>query len=217
MSHALKLFDMGNVDADTASTYTSLGLPPGDDTLSAEEIKKLPDIQTKNVILGFLKNFKGIFNEKSLGEELLAVHNAGRYTSGSTVQTDLLPISITLMDDIAQTTLREANSAVEQRIDTILVNNNYARRIPIFDELQLGNGTNDRNSLFTTITQNYFFGKRSTEIHDPLQCTVSRGANDTVREFGRSQFVEANVAFDISKTESQIATLQKDTALLVSM
>ncbi len=38
-----------------------------------------------------------------------------------------------------------------------------------------------------------------------------------IKEFGRSQLVEANVAFDISKTESQIETLKKDTEILVRM
>jgi hypothetical protein len=68
-----------------------------------------------------------------------------------------------------------------------------------------------------SIAQNYIFGTKSIEIKDPLQCTIARGSTGTITEFGRSQLVEANVAFDISKTESQIEILKKDTELLVRM
>ncbi|MBC7503535.1 VCBS repeat-containing protein [Candidatus Gracilibacteria bacterium] len=217
VTKALTTFDKTNEDPDIASTFASLGLPTGGDTLAEDQISKLPDIQSRDVILGFLKNFKGIFNEKSLGDELLSVHNAGRYTSGSTVKADLLPISISVMDEIARSTLREANNAIEKQIDTLLIDQKYARRIPILDEISLGSGTTDRNSLHMSILQNYMFGKKSTEINDPLQCTIARGSTGTITEFGRSQLVEANVAFDISKTESQIETLKKDTELLIGL
>ncbi len=78
------------------------------------------------------------------------------------------------MDEIARSTLRETNNVLEKKIDMLLMGNKYARRIPIFDEVQSGSGTNDRNSPFTTISQNYFFGKKSTEIQDPLECTIAR-------------------------------------------
>jgi hypothetical protein len=82
-----------------------------------------------------------MFNEKTLGKELLSVHNAGRYTSGSTVRSDILPVSISLQDEIARTTLREANDALSKQIDQILIDNKYARRIPIFDEVQFSSGS----------------------------------------------------------------------------
>jgi hypothetical protein len=82
-----------------------------------------------------LKNFKSVFNDKPLGEELLGIHNAGRYTNGSTTRSDLLPISITLMDDVARSTLYETNTALENKIDKLLIDEKYAKRIPIFDEI----------------------------------------------------------------------------------
>ena len=176
ITKALTVFDKTNEDPDVASTFALLGLPTGSDTLSEDQIRKLPDIQSRDVILWFLKNFKWIFNEKSLGDELLAVHNAGRYTSWSTVRADLLPISISVMDEIARSTLREANNALEKQIDTLLIDQKYARRIPILDEITLWYGTTDRNSADMSISQNYMFGKKSTEINDPLQCTIARGS-----------------------------------------
>ncbi len=80
-----------------------------------------------------MKNFKGIFNEKTLGEELLAVHNAGRYTSGATVRADLVPVSISVMDDIARATLKTSNQAMTTAIEGSL-NNGIASKIIIFDQ-----------------------------------------------------------------------------------
>lgn len=133
VSKALESYDTKNTDPDISATYTSLGIDPGSDTLGADQIKKLPDIQTREVIQSFLKNFKGIFNEKSLGDELSAVHNAGRYNSGTTVRADLLPISITLMDQIAQSTLRTSNQALATAIDAKL-KSTIASRIVIYDQ-----------------------------------------------------------------------------------
>lgn len=41
------------------------------------------------------------------------------------------------MDEIARSTLREANNAIEKQIDTLLIEEKYARRIPILDEITL--------------------------------------------------------------------------------
>jgi hypothetical protein len=133
VSKALQSYDAQNTDPDIEATYTSLGIDPGSDTLGADQIHKLPDIQTKEVIQGFLKNFKGIFNEKSLGDELKVVHNAGRYNSGTTVRADILPISITLMDQIAQSTLRTSNQALASAIDASL-RSTIASKILIYDQ-----------------------------------------------------------------------------------
>jgi hypothetical protein len=133
VSKALQSYDTQYADPDISATYASLGIDPGSDTLSADQIKKLPDVQTREVIQGFFKNFKGIFNEKSLGDELSAVRNAGRYNSGTTVRVDLLPISITLMDQIAQSTLRTSNQALAAAIDTTL-KSTIASRIVIYDQ-----------------------------------------------------------------------------------
>ena len=146
------------------------------------------------------------------------MHNAGRYMNGTTVRADLVPISITLMDDIAQSTLRESNRALEKQIDTIILDGKFARRIPIFDEVVTSSGAPiDRTSPTTTIAENYMFGEKSTNITDPLQCTIARGSTGNLTEFGRSQLVEANTAFDILKTQSQVEQLKIDTELLVSM
>lgn len=105
-----------------------------------------------------MKNFKSIFNDKALGEELLSIHNAGRYTNTATTRSDILPISITLMDDVARSTLYESNTALEKKIDSLLTDQKYAKRIPIFDEILTASGIPiDRANAFTNISQNYVF------------------------------------------------------------
>ncbi len=51
ITKALTVFDKTNEDPDIASTFASLGLPTGSDTLSEDQIRKLPDIQSRDVIL----------------------------------------------------------------------------------------------------------------------------------------------------------------------
>ncbi len=218
ISKALADFDAKESDPETTAMYASLGLPLWSDSLSEDQIQKLPDIQTKNVSLSFLKNFKSIFNDKALGEELLSIHNAGRYTNTATTRSDILPISITLMDDVARSTLYESNTALEKKIDSLLTDQKYAKRIPIFDEILTASGIPiDRANAFTNISQNYVFWKQSTAIRNPLDCTIARGSMWSVTDFGRSQLVEANVAFDILKTDAHAQTLTDDTSLLVGM
>lgn len=79
------------------------------------------------------------------------------------------------MDELARSALYEANVALEKKIDSIIVDNKYARRIPIFDEVQSASGFPlNWNSQHTDISQNYAFGQRSTEIRTPLDCTIAR-------------------------------------------
>ena len=66
VSHAIDAFDKSKEDPDTKSFYTSLGMSQGNDTFSDDLIRKTPDIQTRELTLSFLKNFKEIFNEKTL-------------------------------------------------------------------------------------------------------------------------------------------------------
>jgi len=51
ISKVLADFDKKTEDPEVASMFAELGLSSGNDTLSEEQIKKLPDIQSKNVIL----------------------------------------------------------------------------------------------------------------------------------------------------------------------
>jgi hypothetical protein len=66
ISHALQSFDEQHVDSELSQLTTSFGIPSGSDTLSDKQIQKIPDIQTREATLAFLKNFQSIFNEKSL-------------------------------------------------------------------------------------------------------------------------------------------------------
>jgi hypothetical protein len=54
------------------------------------------------------------------------------------------------MDDIAQSTLRESNRALEKQIDTVILDGKYARRIAILDEITTSSGAPiDRTSATT--------------------------------------------------------------------
>jgi hypothetical protein len=219
ISTALKSFDKQKEDPEISSLYATLGIPQGSDTLSEEQIKKLPDTQSKDVILWFLKNFKWIFNEKTLWEELLAVHNAGRYNSGSKVGADLLPISISLMDDIARATLKTSNQALVASIDRSL-ESGIASKIVLFDKnipTFSGGvfGQADGMVQHKREYQNYYFWVPSQTISNPSQCTIARGFAWEVSQFGRSVLVEANAAFDISSTQSHIGILKQDTDQLI--
>jgi hypothetical protein len=113
---ALGQFDAAN-DAENNAELTSLGLPTGTDGFDADTLRKMPDIKTEIPIKKLLKNFKSIINDKTLGDALKYIHNAGRYNSGTTVRADLAPLSMTLMDEVGRSTLREANTAMMNSID----------------------------------------------------------------------------------------------------
>ena len=90
----------------------------------------MPDIQTKVPIQTLLKDFQSIINKKTLSDALANVHNAGRYNTGSTVRVDIAPLKMTVMDEIARTTLKEANTAMMKKVDESA--ELVARKIPIF-------------------------------------------------------------------------------------
>ncbi len=223
ISTSLQAFDAKTADPDITALYASFWIPQGSDTLSEDQIKKLPDSQTKNIILWFLKTFKGIFNEKSLWEELLSVHNAGRYTSGATVRTDLVPISISLMDDIARATLKTSNVALTQSINASL-QSSIASKIVIFDKNVFHSWSNyiPQNGTVVALPhslehKNYYFWSGANTIQDPSQCTIARGYATDTSQFGRSVLVEANAAFDISSTQWHINILKQDTTEMIAL
>ncbi len=246
INKALEIFDNKSKDPEMTSLYADLGLSEWSDTLTGSQIEKLPDIKSKEVILWFLKNFKGIFNSKTLGEELLAVHNAGRYKSGATVRADILPVSISLMDDLARATLRAANEWIAKQIDTHI--KTKAKPIIVFDKSVIkylstenysaGTHTGSINSsgvvtmeshngwwygeepwlqAWERVYQNYFFWKPAREINSVTGCTIARWYATDLWTYGRSVLVEANAAFDINSTQTHIATLSGDTATLVGI
>jgi hypothetical protein len=77
----------------------------------------MPDIQTKVPIQTLLKDFQSIINKKTLSDAYANIHNAGRYNSGADVRADIGPIRMTILDEIARTTLKQANDAMMPKID----------------------------------------------------------------------------------------------------
>lgn len=60
----------------------------GGDTLTPDMLATVSDIQSQKVIDSFIKRFHEIINTKTLSDERLFVHNAGRYNSGANVNVD---------------------------------------------------------------------------------------------------------------------------------
>lgn len=210
INEKLKDYDLKN-DAGYADLIASLGIDGLDaskissNVLSDDLIAQTPDIQTSTIIENFLSSFDKIFNKKVLGEELAAVHNAGRYNSGANVRADLGSVQISLMDDVAKDTLKKANDALESSFDDFLKENSVARRIPILDSMtaRYGAGTD-------LPFANYFFGTEGKNVQNAAQCMIARGNSDQKAEFGKSVLVEANSAFDVNSTEAHINALKGD-------
>lgn len=90
---------------------------------------------------------------------------------------------MTLMDEVARSTLREANDTLQDIIDTELINNEYAKKIPIFDRIESHTGAvipspitypTQSHTGAPLIYDNYYFGTKSTEVLLPEQCTIAR-------------------------------------------
>lgn len=157
INSAILQFDKSN-NQEYNDTLSSLGVTPGSDGFDDATIDIMPDIQTEAPIMSFLKDFKSIINEKTLGDAMLYVHNAGRYNSGSTVRVDLAPVTMTLMDTVARSTLKEANTAMEGIIDGVLTGGGIAKRIPIFDHIETSVGAPLASATGSYQTyDNYFF------------------------------------------------------------
>ena len=204
---ALKMFDASN-EKEYHDLLASLGIDGGSDTLTEDAIKDTPDIQTRTHINTLLKKFNGIFNNKVLGDELHDVYNAGRYTSGATVRADIGPVSMTLMDEVANNILKTANDALEKSIDQGLRDMRAVRKIPIFESVNSGFGFGQRLNY-----TNYFFGNEAVHITSPEMCTIARGSTGTVTPFGRDILTEANVAFDINTAKPHVDMLSADTEI----
>ncbi len=146
------------------------------DTLTPDMLKNLSDIQSQNIINSFIKRFYEIINSKTLGDERLFVHNAGRYNNGSDVRVDQGSVDVSLLDETALNTIKGANDALETAINKVITDANYARKIPIFDSYQNYKNTNDYDNTrdANKVYQNYFLGTKSTQITDPKQCTIAR-------------------------------------------
>jgi len=205
-------------DADTKSIVAWLGITSSKDEIDANTVKIMPDVQSRLPIQSILKNFKSIINETTLADAYWFVRNAGRYSSGSSVRVDLSPISMTIADEVAQSTLKQTNIAIMSSIDQAILNSWIVRRIPIFDELHAS--YSDPINLATENLKSYsafYLGQSSKSITTPQMCSFTRGSSGYVGTFGRSELVEANLGYDVSTTEKQLDVLKSDTQQLVAM
>ncbi len=184
---------------------TSLGIDPGWNGFDDKTITEMQDIHTKNPIMSMLKDFQSIINKNTLSEALANIHNAGRYNSGTTIRADLAPLQMTVMDEIARSTLKEANSGLMDTIDGVI--GGLARKIPIAENVTSSGWKYDV----------YFFGQKSSSITNPSQCSIARGSKSHVSQFWKDVLIEANVAYDVNTTEAQAEKLKVDTEELVTL
>lgn len=202
INNALKEYDKAN-SFDYADLVAKLGIEGltaenfSSNTLSDDIIKTTPDVHTKPVTEKLLQTFSEIFNTKVLGEELAAVHNAGRYNSGATVRADLASVQISVVDSVATDALKKANSALEESFTDFLKENSVARKIPILNHAEAKYGDSEVMIPY----KNYFFGQEGKDIMSAAQCTIARGVVGEDEKYGRSVLLESNVAFDINSTK----------------
>lgn len=175
------------------------------DTLSDDLIKNTPDVQTAPILRGITKEFHQIFNKKVLGEELAAVHNAGRYNRSGNVNADLVPVMVSLADEEARQVLHKANETLKENFEKYLREQNVARKIAILDSMTAHYG--DGSSIPYA---NYFFGTKGKDIQNASQCMIMRGSAVDTPDFGRGILVEANSTFDVNSTEAHMLVLQQD-------
>lgn len=180
IGNAIDNYDSANSDKGLDEYKASLGYPKGSNTLSGALVSTLPDIQTVQPISAYIKKFYEVLNKKTLSDEQLFVHNAGRYTSGATVRIDQATIQGTYMDEVAVSILKEGNTALEQAIDNQIKSANYPKKAVIFDKIAYKINANQNfygfgaTDWYTKVYNGYFFGKKSSEITLPDQCTIAR-------------------------------------------
>ncbi|MBP9779728.1 hypothetical protein KBD33_03855 [Candidatus Gracilibacteria bacterium] len=208
----------------------SKGKDPHGSSFSPEVIASMPDIQTKVPIQTLLKDFQSIINKKTLSDAYANIHNAGRYNSGPDVRADIGPIRMTILDEIARTTLKEANDAMMPKVedDIRAVQQNYnPLRIPgwadpagyfILSRYEierydyLAKNPCDDNQYITDTKKytNYRFGKTISESNDPESCSIARGGAFPASQpgmYGKDVTVEANKAYDVNSVNIDINTL----------
>jgi hypothetical protein len=211
-------FDSANADPDESSFLAWLWISPGQNGFDDATISSMPDIQTREPIMNFLKDFKSIINEKTLGDINLFVHNAGRYNSGSIVRTDISAISMTLMDIVARSTIKEANTALQNAIDKTLIDGKMIKKIPLFDSIESSFAVPLWSATWSLKAyHNYILWNKTETIVSPNQCTLARGSLSGSSDFWRGVLVEANVWYDVTTSMAHAEKLKQDTEELIAL
>ncbi|MCP4523052.1 MAG: hypothetical protein GY828_02425, partial [Candidatus Gracilibacteria bacterium] len=120
------------------------------DAIDVAELSKgpgltnIPDIQTRHVINKTIKKFFEIYSKGSIGKLRKFVHNAGRYNeSGNHVNVDFIPYLITVLDEVNDKIILDANTDIEGRIDGLItgglsrkiaIPSNYVQKVEYSDE-----------------------------------------------------------------------------------
>jgi hypothetical protein len=203
---------------------------PHGSSFSPEVIASMPDIQTKVPIQTLLKDFQSIINKKTLSDAYANIHNAGRYNSGADVRADIGPIRMTILDEIARTTLKQANDAMMPKIDDDIravqanvdpQNQWWSEQASYYNlsryEIErydiAASDPCDGNQYITdkkTYT-NYRFWNAISGSNAPESCSIARWwafpASLPPWMLGKNVTVEANKAYDVHSVNVDINTL----------
>lgn len=177
---------------------------------STMDLSKAPDITTKDIIEKSVKQFFEVFNAKYMGDILKYIHNTGRYGDANNIRGDIAPVAIAKKDLFMRTTLKDANTSIEDAIDS-LIQTNLAEPLKIATSYKIvsrtrtgasGDGASGQKVKSNTrVYKNYLFGQEASAITDMKQCTIVRGS--TLK-------VESNRGYNMKNAETDANFLQSD-------
>ncbi len=205
------------------------------------QMNNVPDIKSKEIIQNLAKPFHEIINSQTIGTELKNVHNAGRYTSGTTVRADIVPLMVTKQDEIMNRILKDANGVLESFTDNLVVTWGLSRKIPVLTQIQFDRqefthwlyGYQPMDPPFVELKttanyqwnnianyQGYYIGADHTGSYIYKNYFFWKEGSDIVSTTGctilrwSSRLVEANRAYNTLLALSDVTLLQDDTQAL---
>ncbi len=191
-----------SADGTDAATLAELGVSIPQ--IETTDFSSSPDIQTKASILKTTKQFFEIFNEKHIGDILKFVYNTGRYSASNNVRADIAPVMVSKRDEFMKRVLKDSNTVVENMIDG-LVKNGLSRDLAIPVSMSgstIGSSTTSGGQAPSAVLyQNYYFGKKASEITSARECSIVRGS---------SLAVEANRGFNIQNIQGDVQLLSQN-------
>ncbi len=175
-------------------------------TSSTPDLTNSSDILSRYVSDATTKNFLEIFNEGTISDFRTFVHNAGRYNwTGSQVNADLIPFLVTVLDLVSAQVVKDANTRVEDYIDSLITNNN-SRKIAIPTRIE-SNDVLPTSLLWNCgwIYVNFLYWKEAETITKASDCSIYRGsiANSWT-------LVEANRAYNIDNAQADLTLCSND-------
>ncbi|MCH2188381.1 hypothetical protein MK079_00960 [Candidatus Gracilibacteria bacterium] len=180
---------------------------------SISDLNDTPDIASRFVIQNTVKKFLEIFASGIFAGFRENVHNAGRYNGdGSSVNVDLIPSLITILDAVNDQILKEASEDLEGEIDRVVAANLQQNliiptKIETYTEYDFSDDNctiGSRNFLRYT---NYLHGKKGSDIASVADCSIYRGSLEN-----GGKLVEANRGLNVNLVQNGAFSCQVGSA-----